>query len=303
MIEGPTRVALRGMPSVWASYPFVVLRKRSPADEAGALPELVAAVTGVRIDRTRLERYARVCGFATREAGVLTYPHVLAMPLHLHIFAMPQFRLRPIGLIHLSNDIELLGPADALVSAPLDIEVGARNFRRDDLGVRFDVTTEIRANGRSLWRENCEFLSRYSKRVESAGRPPRPPKAPRDARVLGEYALELRTAWDYARVSADFNPIHLSDRMARRLGLRGAIMHGLWSLARSVAAEPACHPVRGLRLDTQFLSPVQLPARVMLKEWQEPGVTRRALCDARTGRVHMYAGLHAPASVDDRGAT
>jgi acyl dehydratase len=266
------------------------------------LPELAAQVTGVRIDRPRLERYARICGFTASEAAVLTYPHVLAMPLHLHIFAMPQFRLRPMGLIHLSNEIELLGPVDALVRAPLDIEVVARNFRRDALGVRFDVATEIRADARAVWRENCEFLSRYSKPVESAGRPPRPPKAPKDARVLGEYALELRTAWDYARVSADFNPIHLSDRMARRLGLRGAIVHGLWSLARSVAAEPACHPVPGLRLDTQFLSPVQLPARVTLKEWQEPGVMRRALCDTRTGRVHMYAGLRAPATVDDRGA-
>jgi acyl dehydratase len=292
--EGPTRVALRGLPSVWASYPFVVLRRRQPAEQAGDLPDLAASTTGVRIDRARLCRYARVCGFGTPEAALLTYPHVLAMPLHLRIFAMPQFRLRPIGLIHLGNEIELLAPASAMDGAPLDLDVVARNFRRDDLGMRFDVATEIRVAGRPAWRETCEFLSRYSKPVESAGRPPRPPKAPKDARVLGEYALELRTAWDYARVSADFNPIHLSDRMARRLGLRGAIVHGLWSLARSVASEPACRPVPGLRLDTQFLSPVQLPARVMLKEWTEPGVTRRALCDTRTGRVHMYAGLHSP---------
>lgn len=295
MSEGPTRVALRGLPSVWASYPFVVLRRRPPAEQAGELPELVATTTGVRINRARLGRYAAVCGFGTPEAALLTYPHVLAMPLHLRIFALRQFRLRPMGLIHLGNEIELAAPLGALLAAPLELEVVARSFRRDDLGVRFDVATEIRAEGRPAWRETCEFLSRYSTPVEGAGRPPRPPKAPKEARVLGEYPLQLRTAWDYARVSADFNPIHLSDRTARRLGLRGAIMHGLWSLARSVAVEPAFVPAPGLRLDTQFLAPVQLPARVTLKEWTEPGVTRRALCDTRTGRVHMYAGLHAPA--------
>jgi acyl dehydratase len=295
----PTRVALRGLPSVWTSYPFVVLRRRPPAELAGELPELVATTTGVRIDRARLGRYARVCGFGTPQAALLTYPHVLAMPLHLRIFAMPQFRLRPMGLIHLSNEIELLAPIAALEAASLDVEVVARNFRRADLGVHFDVATEIRADGRPTWRESCEFLSRFSAPVEGAGRPPRPPKAPKDARVLGEYALELRTAWDYARVSADFNPIHLSDRTARRLGLRGAIMHGLWSLARSVAAEPTCRLEPGLRLDTQFLSPVQLPARVTLKEWQEkPAMQRRALCDTRTGRVYMYAGLHVPVGGD-----
>lgn len=294
MSEGPTRVALRGLPSVWSSYPFVVLRRRPPAEQAGELPEIVATASDVRIDRVRLERYAGVCGFVTPEAALLTYPHVLAMPLHLRIFALPQFRLRPMGLIHLGNEIELLAPAAALESVQLEVEVVARNFRRDSLGVHFDVATEVRVGGRPAWREKCEFLSRFSTPVEGAGRPPRPPKAPKDARVLGEYALELRTAWDYARVSADFNPIHLSDRTARRLGLRGAIMHGLWSLARSVATEPACGAAPGLRLDTQFLSPVQLPARVVLKEWQESGLQRRALCDARTGRVHMYAGLQLP---------
>jgi len=32
-----------------------------------------------------------------------------------------------------------------------------------------------------------------------------------------------------------------------------------------------------------------LPAKVNVKEWTEGGETRRAMCDVRTGRVHMYA--------------
>ena len=118
-------------------------------------------------------------------------------------------------------------------------------------------------------------------------RPPRPPKAPKDAAVLTELPVSLRTAWDYARVSNDYNPIHLSDRAARFFGLRGAIAHGMWSLARSMALAPI--PTMATRIETQFLSPVQLPARVAIKEWKADGRVRRALCDMRTGRVHMYA--------------
>jgi acyl dehydratase len=99
--------------------------------------------------------------------------------------------------------------------------------------------------------------------------------------------VSLRTAWDYARVSSDFNPIHLSDRAARFFGLRGAIAHGMWSLARSMAWPPT--PAIGTRIETQFLTPVQLPARVAIKQWTADGQVRRALCDVRTGRVHMYA--------------
>jgi hypothetical protein len=34
---------------------------------------------------------------------------------------------------------------------------------------------------------------------------------------------------------------------------------------------------------------VQLPARVNIKQWVEEGQQKRAMCDVRTGRVHMYA--------------
>ena len=99
----------------------------------------------------------------------------------------------------------------------------------------------------------------------------------------------MRTAWDYARVSGDFNPIHLNDRAARYFGLRGAIVHGMWSLARSLAEAPSSTSAPVRRIDTQFLTPVQIPARVAIKEWEADGELKRALCDIRTGRVHMYA--------------
>ena len=65
--------------------------------------------------------------------------------------------------------------------------------------------------------------------------------------MLAEFDVTLRTAWDYARVSSDFNPIHLSDRAARFFGLRGAISHGMWSLARSLAQAPGAGAFRAAR--------------------------------------------------------
>jgi acyl dehydratase len=107
--------------------------------------------------------------------------------------------------------------------------------------------------------------------------------------VLSEFEVTRRTARDYAWVSKDFNPIHLSDRAARFFGLRGAISHGMWSLARTLSQAPAPVIPDFARIETQFLTPVQLPARVAIKEWSAEGQRRRALCDIRTGRVHMFA--------------
>jgi acyl dehydratase len=152
------------------------------------------------------------------------------------------------------------------------------------------MVTDILRAGQTVWQETCVFMSRWPDSVQrTGGRPPRPPKAPKDSQVLTELAVDLNRAWSYARVSGDFNPIHLNDRAARFFGLRGAISHGMWSLARSLAERPIDVPPPDARLETRFLTPVQLPAKVNIKQWVEDGQSKRAMCDVRTGRVHMYA--------------
>ena len=152
------------------------------------------------------------------------------------------------------------------------------------------MDTDISSGGQTQWRETCVFLARWPEALVRGGaRPPRPPKAPKDSAVLAEFDVTRETAWAYARVSSDFNPIHLSDRAARFFGLRGSIGHGMWSLARTLAQAPPPQSFpRGAVIGTQFLSPVQLPGRVAIKEWSDEGQVKRALCDVRTGRVHMY---------------
>lgn len=275
------------LPSTWVNYPFVLFRRRRPVTDVGEPVEIRCEVARVVLDARHVARYAEMCGFPRGDAVPVTYPHVLAMPLHLAIFARREFALRPMGLIHLSNSIESV--AEMRSGMALEVSVVARNYQRLDAGLAFDMATEIRGEGRPLWRETCVFMSRWPESVERArGRPPRPPRAPKDSTVLAEIDVALSTAWSYARVSGDFNPIHLNDRAARFFGLRGAIGHGMWSLARSLAQQPLPPVPPGTRIDTQFLTPVQLPARVTIKEWAAEGGVRRALCDVRTGRVHMY---------------
>ena len=249
--------------------------------------EVIAEVDGVVLDPSSVARYSAMCGFEPSTGLPVTFPHVLAMPLHLKIFALRAFPLRPMGLIHLSNSIQ--SPGALAAGMRVDIAVAARNYQRTDAGVTFDMDTEITSGGQLLWRETCVFLARWPDSMARSGaRPPRPPKAPKDSTVLAELDVTRQTAWDYARVSSDFNPIHLSDRAARFFGLRGSISHGMWSLARSLAEAPIAAIPHGAVIGTQFLSPVQLPARVAIKEWSEEGQVKRALCDVRTGRVHMY---------------
>ena len=280
------------LPSGLACYPRVVLTRRPDLLSVGEPPSFELRVDKVRIDAAQLSRYATTCGFDSADVRngcvPVTYPHLIAMPLHLRIMSMASFPLRPMGLIHLSNVIGTSG--ELRPGADLDLVVCARNYRKTDAGLAFDMDTEISQQGQPVWRETCVFLSRWPDSVQRTGaRPPRPPRAPKDSKVLAEFDVGLQTAWSYARVASDFNPIHLNDRAARFFGLRGAIAHGMWSLARSLAERPVDNPAPNAQLHTQFLTPVQLPARVNIKQWSEEGVAKRAMCDVRTGRVHMYA--------------
>jgi acyl dehydratase len=285
-VADSVHLRIRKLPSGLGSYPRVLFTPRPPVTEVVEPPEFHASVSGVRLAEKDARRYAAMCGFG--EAVPVTFPHMLAMPLHLQIFACRAFPLRPMGLIHLANQIEpLVGLRPGML---LDIGVSARNYQRTDAGITFDMATEIASDGRPVWRETCVFLTRWPESADRpASRPPRPPKAPKDAAVLAEFEVTRGTARDYAWVSKDFNPIHLSDRAARFFGLRGSISHGMWSLARTLSQGPAPTFRDGIRIETQFLTPVQIPARVAIKEWSAEGQRRRALCDIRTGRVHMYA--------------
>jgi hypothetical protein len=248
-VAGALHLNLAKLPSIWATYPWVVMTRRPPIAEVKDPREISVSVRDVRIDAGLAARYAAMCGFDPAQGLPVTFPHVLATPLHLKIFALSAFALRPMGLIHLSNSIECPGALEA--GRRMDITVAACNYRRTDAGLAFDMATTISADGEVLWRETCVFLSRWPEPAERSGaRPPRPPRAPKDSASLAEFDVSLDTAWDYARVSSDFNPIHLNDRAARFLGLRGAISHGMWSLARSLAqrrrpqsrAAPASRP-------------------------------------------------------------
>jgi acyl dehydratase len=72
--------------------------------------------------------------------------------------------------------------------------------------------------------------------------------------------IELRVTPDpyvtvrYAGVSGDFNPIHIDEEFAQRVGLPGRILHGLWTMAQVARAhtEAAGGPQALKRLSVQF---------------------------------------------------
>jgi len=70
----------------------------------------------------------------------------------------------------------------------------------------------------------------------------------------------------YAGASGDFNPIHVDEDFAQRVGLPGRILHGLWTMAQIARAqtEAAGGPQKLKRLSVQFRGMGRLDQEIVI---------------------------------------
>ncbi|OIK01231.1 MaoC/PaaZ C-terminal domain-containing protein [Streptomyces monashensis] len=251
---------------------------KRPSPDAD-FPRARLTLPGVRVDLSRLAAYERVCGFPTGESGLpVTYPHVLGFPLAMRLMSDRAFPLPLPGLVHTSIDIVRHGvvpPTDAYELA-VHIE-GLAPHRR---GTEATVVTELRSRGERLWESRSTYLARHHTQEAVSGH--REERRPAPALpVLDQWRLAGDVGRRYGAASGDRNPIHLHPLTARLFGFPRAIAHGMWTVARCVAA----HGTSGsVMVRARFMAPVLLPGVVT---YGADASGRFELRDSGGERVHV----------------
>jgi hypothetical protein len=251
------------------------------AKKGGPLPDLVLHRNGVTIDPADVAAYAGVCGFETRDRLPLTYPHMLSFPLQMAIMTDGAFPYPAIGSVHVSNSIHRLRPIAATES--LDVTVSAVELRPHPKGKVFDMITTVAAGGETVWESTSTYL-RFGKGDDTATSG----GVPLDV-VPGngtEWKLAGNLGRRYAAVSGDHNPIHLYPLTAKALGFNRQIAHGMWSLARCVAAIET-RLADEVTVDVEFKKPIFLPGKVAFGSRVVEGGIDFALTDPRKGAPHL----------------
>jgi acyl dehydratase len=224
------------------------------------VPDKVLVLEDVRTDRTRLAAYDRVCGFPLRDQLPITYPHILAFPLHLRLMTDPAFPFPALGLVHIENMIRQHRPI--MSTEALSLRVWATALEPHPRGTKFNLCSEARSGEELVWEETSTILHRG----EGSGE-----RSRRDAE--SEDPLPVTATWRlpgdlgrrYGSVSGDLNPIHIHPLSARVLGFPSAIAHGMWTKARCLAALEPDLPER-LMVHVFFRKPILLPASVQFAE-------------------------------------
>ncbi|MEU9656631.1 MaoC family dehydratase [Streptomyces chartreusis] len=244
------------LPALLARGAMLSAFKRPRPDAEFPRTRLVLAGAGV--DLARLAAYERVCGFATgADALPLTYPHVLGFPLAMRLMSERAFPLPLLGLVHTS--IEVTRHTAMPATGAYEIGVHVDRLAAHRRGTEAVVVTEVRSGQDVVWESTSRYLARHRTHGTDTGAQARPAEEPKPLPAVAEWRIAGDVGRRYGAASGDRNPIHLHALTARLFGFPRAIAHGMWTVARCLAAHGTPDAVR-VRAD--FRAPVLLPGSV-----------------------------------------
>ena len=251
----------------------------------GEIPEdLDLVLAGVEADPADVAAYAKVCGFTLRDTLPVTYPHMLAFPLHMAVMSDGSFPFGAVGLVHVENSISQKRPIG--VDEEMTIRVAPTQLQPHPKGKTFSLETEVFVDGEAVWRSTSTMLRRGG----SGGDAPKQEKGfdslPADAPASAEWKLPGDLGRRYAGVSGDRNPIHMHSLTAKPLGFPGAIAHGMWTKARALAQIESKLPA-AFEVEVRFRKPILLPARVEFASATEGEEILFAVRNAKKGTPHL----------------
>lgn len=247
----------------------------------GDLPRRRVMLTGVEQDVRRLADYSEVVGAILSDRLPTTWLHVLTFPLQVQLMADKSFPFPMLGMVHVANAMTQHRPVT--VDETLALSSWADGLAPHRKGHTVDLHGEARVGDEVVWEGRSTYLVRGRGSDQAPARDERRdlPRA-----ELATWRLPKDLGRDYAKVSGDANPIHLTAATAKALGFPRAIAHGMWTHARALAAVQPRLP-EAFTVDVQFLKPVLLPSTVVLRGGMRPAGGDLAVTSRDGERVHM----------------
>jgi hypothetical protein len=270
-----------------AALPSVPVVNQLPGIKrsGGTLPDLRLTRHDVPVDRAHVAAYSQVCGFPVKEALPLTYPHVLAFPLHMAILTDGSFPFPAMGTVHLENAIT----QHRAISPDERLQLTARpeNLRAHPKGRIFDIVVDVHSAGELVWESTSTLLRLGRAEEDAAGTERTFEQVPPSATT---WSLPGDLGRRYAAVSGDHNPIHLYGLTAKAFGFPRQIAHGMWSKARCLAALEGRLP-DAVTVDVAFKKPILLPGTVAFGSRRSADGYAFSLTSPRNGAPHLLGRL------------
>ena len=223
-------------------------------------------VSDYQLDRKQYSRYQAVCELDVQSPLSILYPQVIVSPLQLALLSDKSFPLSMLGAVHRHNRITQNGNID--LSDSLDLCVTMFEYRVLAKGVEIELLNEVRVKDRLCWKSLSTFYVQGDFGVAAEQE-----QAQESMDVLDsldklqskEWYLNPNKGWRYARITSDYNPIHISALAAKAFGFKRDLAHGFFVLARCLEAAKGAEiktiydyltlPNRSVELVVEFRGP------------------------------------------------
>jgi hypothetical protein len=253
-----------GKPSLFSAYLNIFSPGRSKYKGLDSIPQLEARWANAKDTPEKIQAYREVCGFANDGHLPILYPHVLTSAMHINMLADKRFPVSALGAVHARTHILQRRPIAE--SETVDLCCRFSDKRVLKAGLEVDITTIVLAGGEPIWESVNAYLFR-GKKFGAVGDPhpwtqfdeASPPT------IESTWHVPSNMGKRYAKITGDYNPIHVSRILAKAFGFKRDIIHGFWSLGRGLSLLPDFAYDAPSRLDAAFKGPIFMDSDTALK--------------------------------------
>lgn len=215
----------------------------------------------IRVNNAHYADFCKEVDWSHRDQVHPLYLQMLSLPLQMQCLVDKKSPFPLLGLIHAANTVEVKGRCD--LARPFECRVRFSDVRPHSRGWEVDITLQAFQDDHCVYQATSSYLVKV-KAVHVAPRAPvietQTDNQSHTDVLLSELSVPANTGRRYAKISGDYNPIHLFTLSAKLFGFKQPIAHGMWTLARSLSLLPLDNGQHIETLKCRFKRPVFLPA-------------------------------------------
>lgn len=228
------------------------------------LPKLEARWMGATETPEKVQQYREACGFSNDGMFPVLYPHILTSAMHIHLLADKRFPASALGAVHARSHILQCRPIPE--KEPLNLRCFFSDARVLKAGLEVDVTTTVNAGEERVWESVNAYLFRGKKfGAPGEAHPWTTLSELGEPTITGKWHVPADMGRRYAKITGDYNPIHISKILAKAFGFPRDIIHGMWSEAKCLNHLTELSAINPLRLDIVFKGPVFMDSDCTMK--------------------------------------
>ncbi len=217
------RIVYERPPSAFFYMARAIMRDGASSNISTHAPKPLSATwRGHRVQPRQLAQLLHMCELERASTLPVLYPHIVGFRLNMALLTHPRFPLPIWNALQIRNRIKQHAPMP--IDAAYDFTTSVRAPRILDKGVEIDLLTTFSSEGDLVWEGANTFYYRGRFGLAEARPPEAASPAPPEA-LHSTWRGPIGSGWAMARLTGDYNGIHLADAYARLFGFPRAFPH------------------------------------------------------------------------------